>query len=155
MPFEITSLEARPGNQHEQRLQHLPEPALRVGGDLQLEARADSHSSILLTQAIKRVDLLTAPVVGLFYAMRFRLVLPNARDGAVLAFKLRRESSSAIARAIRDDQNLLDMSVNAFTSIWSWQYTTVTRSNWVAYGCMTRTESCSSSRWRTKCSADR
>ncbi|KAL4172279.1 hypothetical protein KRP22_007443 [Phytophthora ramorum] len=84
---------------------------------------ARSRSAILLTHAIRRVDLHTAPVVGLFYTARSRLLLTNAQNGVVLACKLCRENSgavdsaSALATAIRDDQHLHDLSVNAFTSI--------------------------------------
>ncbi|KAG6970362.1 hypothetical protein JG688_00004896 [Phytophthora aleatoria] len=134
MPFEITALESGAGLSSNRSDGNTYPNLLFTGtasGSVVIfswkrkrgSLSGEGHSTILLTRAIKRVDLHTAPVVGLFYAARSRLLLSNAQNGVVLACKLCREnsgdkeSSSAIATAIRDEQNLHDLSTNAFTSI--------------------------------------
>ncbi|KAG3110122.1 hypothetical protein PI124_g12053 [Phytophthora idaei] len=134
MPFEITALESGAGLSSNRSDGNAYPNLLFTGtasGSVVIYSwkrkrgslSGEGHSTILLTRAIKRVDLHTAPVVGLFYAARSRLLLSNARNGVVLTCKLCREnsgdkeSSSAIATAIRDEQNLHDLSTNAFTSI--------------------------------------
>ncbi|KAE9340616.1 hypothetical protein PF008_g11020 [Phytophthora fragariae] len=133
VPFEVTALEAGPGlgastGSDGSVYSNLLFTGTASGSVVLFSwkrgpRRNESQSTILLTHAVKRVDLHTAPVVGLFYASRSRLLLSNARNGVVLATKLCREnvgngeSSSALATAIRDDQNLHDLSVNSFTGI--------------------------------------
>ncbi|KAJ8569206.1 hypothetical protein ON010_g6054 [Phytophthora cinnamomi] len=133
MSFEVTSLEAGPGLGASTGSDGTVYSNLLFAGTAQGAVvlfswkrgprKNESHPTILLSQAIKRVDLHTAPIVGLFYASRSRLLLSNARNGVVLASKLCREilgdgeSSSALATAIRDDQNLHDLSINSFTGI--------------------------------------
>ncbi|ETM51514.1 hypothetical protein L914_04652 [Phytophthora nicotianae] len=134
MPFEITALESGPGLSSN-RSDGNAYPNLLFAGTASGSVvifswkrkrgsrTGEGASTILLTRAIKRVDMHTTPIVGLFYAARSRLLLSNAQNGVVLACKLCREnsgnaeSSSAIATAIRDEQNLHDLSTNAFTSI--------------------------------------
>ncbi|GMG16817.1 unnamed protein product [Phytophthora fragariaefolia] len=133
MPFEITALEAGPGLGSSSGSDGTVYANLLFAGTANGSVilfswkrgprRNESHSTILLTQAIKRVDLHTAPVVGLFYASRSRLLLSNAKNGVILASKLCREdfggeeTSSILATAIRDDQSLHDLSINSFTGI--------------------------------------
>ncbi|RLN87587.1 hypothetical protein BBJ28_00005881 [Nothophytophthora sp. Chile5] len=84
----------------------------------------EGHPTVLLSPVIKRVDLHTAPVAGLFFAARSRLLLSNARNGVVLACRVSRatvdggeSSAAAWATAIRDEQSVLDATASAFVSI--------------------------------------
>ncbi|EEY60234.1 uncharacterized protein PITG_12569 [Phytophthora infestans T30-4] len=134
VPFEVTALESGTGLSSNRSDGNAYPNLLFTGtstGSLVIfswkrkrgSRTGEGHSRILLSRAIKRVDLHTAPVVGLFYATRSRLLLSNAQNGVVLACKLCRansgeaESSSAIATAIRDEQNLHELSTNVFASI--------------------------------------
>ncbi|KAG7395876.1 hypothetical protein PHYBOEH_003080 [Phytophthora boehmeriae] len=128
--FEITALEAGPGLTGNPRHMHYSFLFTgTAGGGVVIFSwkrgcrNNEGHGTLLLSSAIKRVDLHTAPVAGLFYAPRSRLLLTNARNGVVLACKLIREkpaggeSSAALAMAIRDEQSLHDLSIHAFSSI--------------------------------------
>ncbi|KAG7387696.1 Cilia- and flagella-associated protein 57 [Phytophthora pseudosyringae] len=136
VPFEVTSLEAGPGLGANAGSDGNVYPNLLFAGTANGSVvifswkrgprSCEGHSTILLSRAMRRVYLHTAPVVGLFYAARSRLLLSNTKNGVVLACKLCREnggvggdgeSSAAMATAIRDEQNLRDLSTNAFTSI--------------------------------------
>ncbi|KAL3662779.1 hypothetical protein V7S43_012182 [Phytophthora oleae] len=127
LPFQVTALETGPGlaSSDQNLLFAGTENGSVVIFNWKRGPRSiEGYSTIVLTRAIKRVDLHTAPVVGLFYASHSRQLLSNSKNGVVLACKVCRgssgdgESLSSIATAIRDEQNLHDLSgTHGFTSI--------------------------------------
>ncbi|KAK1931809.1 Cilia- and flagella-associated protein 57 [Phytophthora citrophthora] len=124
LPFQVTALESGPGlGSSDQNLLFTgTENGSVVIFSWKRGPRSiEGNPTIILSHMIRRVDLHTSSVVGLFYASRSRQLLSNSKNGVVLACKLCREisgeSSSDLATAIRDEQNLHDLSTHGFSSI--------------------------------------
>ncbi|KAG1688902.1 hypothetical protein DVH05_002986 [Phytophthora capsici] len=126
VPFQVTALEAGPGLRSSD--QNLLFTGTENGSVVLFNWKRgprsiEGYSTIVLSHAIKRVDLHTAPVAGLFYASRSRQLLSNSKNGVVLACRVCRESSgggessSNLATAFRDEQNIHDLSTHGFSSI--------------------------------------